>query len=131
MSCQETQIKKSRFRVSQIVSILKEAEAGAKVSDICRKQGISDARFYNWKSNYVGMEASDLERMKEMGSEFSQMKRLYADMALENRALKNLMEKSSSAVRKTRGGAISGDGASAVYRPQRSAQCCVTRTSRP
>lgn len=86
-------MKKSRFTESQIVSILKEADAGAKVSEICRKHGISDATFYNWKSKYGGLEASDLKRMKEMEGELSQLKRLYADLALENRALKDLIEK--------------------------------------
>lgn len=86
-------MKKSRFTETQIVAILNEADAGVQVKEICRKHGISDATYYNWKSKYGGMSASDLKRMKEMESEISQLKRMYADMALENRALKDLIEK--------------------------------------
>ena len=86
-------MKKSRFTETQIVAILNEADAGIQVKDICRKHGISDATYYNWKSKYGGMSASDLKRMKEMESELSQLMRMYADMALENRALKDLIEK--------------------------------------
>jgi putative transposase len=86
-------MKKSRFTETQIITILKEAGAGVLVKDICRKHGISDATYYNWKSKYGGMSASDLKRLKEMERELSQLKRMYADMALENRALKDLIEK--------------------------------------
>lgn len=86
-------MKKSRFTETQIVAILNEADAGMLVKDICRKHGISDATYYNWKSKYGGMSASDLKRLKEMEHELSQLKRMYADMALENRALKDLIEK--------------------------------------
>jgi len=86
-------MKRSRFTETQIVGILKEADAGVQVKDLCRKHGISDATYYKWKSKYGGLEASDLRRMKELESELSQMKRMYADMALENRALKDLIEK--------------------------------------
>ena len=86
-------MKKSRFTETQIVSILKEADAGQSVKDICRRHAISDATFYNWKSKYGGMSASDLKRLKEMEAELSQLKRMYADLALENRALKDLIEK--------------------------------------
>ncbi len=90
---QEVQMKGSRFTETQIMAILKEAEAGLMVKEICRKHGISDATYYNWKAKYGGMSASDLKRMKEMEAELSRLKRMYADMALENRALKDLIEK--------------------------------------
>lgn len=86
-------MKKSRFTENQIIAILKEGEAGVQVKEICRKHGISDATYYNWKSKYGGMGASDLKRTKEMEQQLSQLKRMYADMALENRALKDLIEK--------------------------------------
>lgn len=86
-------MKSSRFTETQIIAILKEADAGVLVKDLCRKHGISDATYYNWKSKYGGMTASDLKRMKEMEAELSKLKRMYADLALENRALKDLIEK--------------------------------------
>jgi putative transposase len=86
-------MKKARFTETQIVTILKEADCGVPVKDVCRKYEISDATYYHWKSKYGGMEASDLKRMKELERELGQLKRMYADMALENRALKDLIEK--------------------------------------
>lgn len=86
-------MKGSRFTETQIIAILKETEAGMLVKDVCRKHGISDATYYNWKSKYGGMTASDLKRMKEMEAELSRLKRMYAEMALENHALKDLIEK--------------------------------------
>jgi putative transposase len=86
-------MKKARFTETQIIGILKEADAGMAVKEICRSHGISDATYYNWKSKYGGMSASDLKRLKEMERELSQLKRMYADMAMENRALKDLIEK--------------------------------------
>jgi putative transposase len=86
-------MKRARFTETQIVAVLKEADSGVPVKDLCRKYGISDATYYNWKSKYGGMEASDLKKMKELERELSQLKRMYADMALENRALRDLIEK--------------------------------------
>jgi len=86
-------MKSSRFTETQIIAILKEADAGVLVKDICRQHGISDATYYNWKSKYGGMTVSDLKRMKEMEAELGKLKRMYADLALENHALKDLIEK--------------------------------------
>jgi|TARA_B110001454_G_scaffold117966_1_gene110240 putative transposase len=86
-------MKKSRFTETQIVSILKGADAGMKVADVCRKHGISQPTYYNWKSKYGGMSASKLKRIKELEAEHSKLKRMYADLAMENDALRELIEK--------------------------------------
>ena len=86
-------MKRSRFSETQIVAILKEADAGVAVKEICRKHGISDATYYNWKSKYGGMDASDLKRMKELETELSQFKRMYAELARENDAMRSLIAK--------------------------------------
>ena len=86
-------MKKSRFTETQIVAILKEADAGMKVADVCRKHGSSQPTYYNWKSKYGGMSASELKRIKELEAEHAKLKRMYADLAMENDALKELIEK--------------------------------------
>ncbi len=86
-------MKKSRFSESQIVAILKEADAGVKVGDIWRKYNISSATYYKWKSKYGGMEVSDVKRLKELEAENTRLKQMYADLSLENHALKDLIEK--------------------------------------
>ena len=84
---------KKRFTESQIVAAIKKQEAGMSVKDICREVGISEATFYNWKAKYGGMEASDVKRLKELEAENAQLKSMYAETSMENRALKNLIEK--------------------------------------
>ena len=84
-------MKKSRFSETQIVSILNEVETGLKVDEVCRKHGISTGTYYNWKSKYGGMGVSELKRVKEL--ENSKPKRMYADLAIENDAIKDLLEK--------------------------------------
>lgn len=84
---------KKRFTESQIVATIKKQEAGMAVKDICREMGISDATFYNWKSKYGGMEASDVKRLKDLEAENAQLKSMYAEACIDNRALKNLIKK--------------------------------------
>lgn len=86
-------MKRSRFTEHQIISILKEADAGMKVKDVCRRHGISDATYYNWKSKYGGMSAADLKRMKGMERELAQYKRMYAELAHENCSLKDAIDR--------------------------------------
>jgi putative transposase len=84
-------VKKKRFSEEQIIAVLKEAEAGAKVLDLCRKHGISDATFYNWKAKYAGMTVADVRRLRELESENSKLKRIVADQQLDISALKDLL----------------------------------------
>ena len=86
-------MKKKRFSEEQIIAVLKEAEAGAKVLDLCRKHGISDATFYNWKAKYAGMTVAELRRLKEREAENAKLKRIVADQALDNAALKDLLNR--------------------------------------
>ena len=86
-------MKRSKFSETQIVSILKEADSGIKVADVCRKHGISQPTYYNWKNRYGGLGISELKRIKELEAEHSRLKRMYADLAMENNALKSLIEK--------------------------------------
>ena len=86
-------MKRSRFTETQIISILKEADAGMQIKQLCRKHGISDATYYNWKSKYGGMSASELKRLRETEAENAKLKRMYADLALENTSLKDLIDK--------------------------------------
>jgi putative transposase len=86
-------MKKSRFSESQIISILKEGDSGMKIEELCRKHGISNATYYNWKSKFGGMEASDIKRLRELEEENSRLKKMFADLSLENEAMKELFKK--------------------------------------
>ena len=86
-------MKKSRFAGTQIVSTLKEVEAGLKVNEVCRTHGISPATYYQWKSKFGGMEASDIKKLRNIESELAQYKKMYAELAHENYALKEVITK--------------------------------------
>lgn len=86
-------MKKSRFTETQIVSILKEADAGRTVQEITREYGISPSTYYQWKSKYGGLEASELKRIKDLEAENAELKRMYAESSLERDALKKLLSK--------------------------------------
>jgi putative transposase len=84
-------VKKKRFSEEQIIAVLKEAEAGAKVLELCRKHGISDATFYNWKAKYAGMTVADVRRLRELEGENAKLKRIVAEQQLDISALKDLL----------------------------------------
>jgi putative transposase len=84
-------MKKSQFTESQILAVLKEGEAGVPVAQIMRKHGISQATYYNWKSKYGGASVAELKRLKELEAENAKLKRMYADLALENAAIKEVL----------------------------------------
>lgn len=84
-------MRKSRFTESQIVAILKEGEAGVPVAEILRTHGISRPTYFNWKSKYGGASVKELTRLKELEAENATLKRMYAELALENAAIKDVL----------------------------------------
>ena len=86
-------MKGKRFTEEQIIAVLKEAESGVKIIDVCRKYGISDATYYNWKAKYHGMELSDLKRLRLLEEESRRLKHIVADQALDIQALKHVLSK--------------------------------------
>jgi putative transposase len=86
-------VKAKRYREEQIIAVLKEGEAGVKVGDLCRKYGMSDASYYNWKARYAGLTVSDLRRLKALEAENRRLKQIVAEQALDNLTLKELLSK--------------------------------------
>ena len=86
-------MKKSRYTDSHIISILKQAEAGTPVPELCREHGMSNASFYKWRAKYGGMDASLMARMKELEAENNRLKKMYADVQLQNDVIKEAMGK--------------------------------------
>ncbi|QSV45668.1 transposase [Geobacter benzoatilyticus] len=86
-------MKPRRFTEEQIIGILKQAQAGMKIVDLCREHGISDATFYTWRSKYGGMEVSEAKRLKQLEDENKKLKQMLADAMLENKAIKDVLSK--------------------------------------
>jgi len=86
-------MRKSKFNETQIVGILKESEAGVPVADLLRKYGVSKATFFKWRSKYGGASVSDVKRLRELEAENAKLKRMYADLALENAAIKDVLNR--------------------------------------
>ena len=105
---------KSRFTESQMMAILEEGCSGIPAAEVCRKHGISAPTYYQWKSKYAGMSLPELKRVKELEAENAKLKRMYAELALENTALRTYCPESSSAVSETGGSRCNGDRTSAV-----------------
>ena len=86
-------VKRTRFSEEQIIAVLKEAEAGAKVTELCRRHGIADATFYTWRSKYGGLEISEMRRLRQLEDENRRLKGIVADQALDLQALKDVLAK--------------------------------------
>lgn len=86
-------MKRSKFSETQVLGILKAVENGRTVAEVCREHSISESTYFNWKAKYGGMTASEIKRLREVEEENRQLKRMFADLSLENRALKDLIEK--------------------------------------
>jgi putative transposase len=86
-------MKKAKWSVEKIISILKESESGVSVAELCRRHGMSDAAFYNWRKRYGGMEVSEARRLKELEEENGKLKRLLAENMLELTAARDLLRK--------------------------------------
>jgi putative transposase len=87
------EMQRKKYTEEQIIQVLKEGEDGAKISDLCRKYGMSDATYYNWKAKYAGLTVSEFKRLKSLEEENRRLKQIVAEQALDNRALRELLSK--------------------------------------
>ena len=115
-----------RYTEEQIIAVLNEAEAGARTADLCRKHGMSDATFYNWKAKYAGLTVSELKRLKSLEDENRRLKQIVAQQALDNWALKELLSKTSKAQGEENSGVIRHGGSWAEREEGLSAERCIT-----
>ena len=86
-------MKRTKFSEQQIITMLKEAESGVKVVDLCRQHGVGQSTFFKWKSKYGGLEVSELRRLKQLEEENRKLKRMFAELSLEHHALKEVTSK--------------------------------------
>ena len=86
-------MKRKRFSETQIIKILNQAETGVPINDLCREHGFSRSAYYKWKAQYGGMNVSQLKRLKELEEENRRLKHMYADLSLEHKVLKDIVEK--------------------------------------
>jgi putative transposase len=86
-------MKRSKFTEQQIVFALKQAETGVSVAEVCRKLGISEATFYNWKKKYEGLGAAELRRLRQLEEENSRLKQIVADLTLDKQMLQDVLKK--------------------------------------
>ena len=105
-------MKRSKYSESQIVFAIKQAETGTRVTEVCRKMGISEVTFYNWKKKYSGLGVSELRRLKKLEEENSQLKKLVANLSLDKQILQDVLKKSFEVSSKT------GDGLQHTLRVQ-------------
>ena len=90
-------MKKSKLTEAQIAFAIKQSETGTKVEEVCRKMGVSDATFYNWKKEYSGIDVSELRRLRQLAEENAQLKKLVADLSLDKQMLQDVLKKSFKA----------------------------------
>ena len=116
-------MKRKQFLEEQIIGIVKEAEAGAVVTDLCRRHGMSSATYCAWKAKFGGLEVSDAKRLRALEEENARLKRLLADMMLDDASLKDLLSKNGDVCREAGSGRASPDGAG----DERAAGVCCRR----